>query len=132
MATILNSTTCKAYADVAEYLLLEIDTSNTSYPDVYAKIASARTVGCFGVSTADAESDEKETIKYEPLLPGHIYPVMAGEVLAVGNIVTPMAAGLGAVFGTTNDKAVGTCVGAAAIGYVAYFMVDSNFGRVSA
>ncbi len=58
---------------------MEMDTSNSSYPDLYAKVTAARGSHAFGVATANAEAEQEETIKYEPLLPGHIYPVVLGE-----------------------------------------------------
>lgn len=132
MSTILKSTSVKAYADVSEYCLLEIDTSNTSYPDVYAKATAARGSHAFGVATADAEADETETIKYEPLVPGNIYPVVLGETVAAGELICAGASGAGYDYDTAGDVALGTCIlggDAAAIGL---FMVDSNFGLVHA
>jgi hypothetical protein len=131
MATMLNSTTVKAKAaDITLYALLTIDTSNTSYPDVYAIVTAARGAHAFGVSTAAAESTEEEVIKYEPLLPGHIYPITLGETVALGEKICAGAAGLGFDADTTADICLGTCILGGAVNEIGYFMVDSNFGLV--
>ncbi len=128
----LESQAVKAYADVTEYCFVELDTSHTSYPDVYCNVSSARGDHVFAIAEANAEADENETIQYRPLKVGCIYPITLGETVAVGEQICAGASGYGYDADTSNDVCVGTCVkggDAAAIGFV---LIDTNFGRVIA
>ena len=132
MGRLLRGKAFKAYSDLTEYSFVELDTSHTSYPDVYVALTSARGDHAVGITEAAAESDHNEIAQLLPLVQGEIYPILLGETVAVGEYICPGADGKGYDADTGNDVIVGTCVKGGDAGDIGYFVCDTNFGRVVA
>ena len=128
MASILKGQSFLAYAAIGEYCLIKPDTSNTSYPTIYAVCTAARGNHAFGVTKAAAAAGEQ--IQYEPLIPGHIYPILLGETVAAGELICAGAAGAGFDADTGGDICLGTCIVGGDAAAIGYFVCDSNYGRV--